>query len=729
MAVLPQHFPDRENLRFEWFPSLWQCFIYRNWEMLSPARLALVLNSDEETVCRAAAEMGLSPNTADEALWLKRGYVTLIRANWHLLTYPQLCTLLDWDEDYLAYMLHNDDFLEVKLGEGKPDVPPLAVTPLSAEQERQTAAIARVTRELAERLGAPALAPFDFSSVMPKTGEYPPLVGPSRFDADFLSPYSALYGDTFLEEELIESSFPDDILSAYAALGVGGILCQAVLYSLVPCPYAPELSVGHEKRIRGLNKVIERLGKYGLKLYLYLNEPRDLPDSAFIDRPDLKGDVEVEGYASLCLSTKEAQDFFRESMRRLTASAPGLGGYTVITASENHTNCYSHRRKGETTCPRCRDKSPADLYALVISLIEEGVHSVDPDIPVVAANWPWQYFMERKDEEEVVKRLPSSVAVSTVSEWRSSRTYEDKEILVEDYSISIPGPSDASLAYMKMVRSFGNKYAAKIQLGNSWELSTVPFIPAYGHFYRLIRDLVEKAAPEIVQTTWTMGSFPSPVFRMFAEMTRKDAPIPEYRDLMARLYPNADTEKLLTALAALDDAFDHFPFSVYSMYNGPQHMGPALPLWREPTGWKSCMVGPIYDDMRMAAIDFGDPYGVFYRQYEKLVLAWEAAHALLLSAYEGRELTMADRMLLDCSEGALLHFTSALNHLTYIKNREEDDRQEALVREEEVLAIREAELMGRNPTIGYEASNHYFFTRTDLFEKVLNCRYLLGELR
>lgn len=51
-----------------------------------------------------------------------------------------------------------------------------------------------------------------------------------------------------------------------------------------------------------------------------------------------------------------------------------------------------------------------------------------------------------------------------------------------------------------------------------------------------------------------------------------------------------------------------------------------------------------------------------------------------------------------------------------------------LIRDEEELAIREARLVGRNPAIGYEASNHYFFTESDLYEKVLNCRYLLGEL-
>ena len=52
-----------------------------------------------------------------------------------------------------------------------------------------------------------------------------------------------------------------------------------------------------------------------------------------------------------------------------------------------------------------------------------------------------------------------------------------------------------------------------------------------------------------------------------------------------------------------------------------------------------------------------------------------------------------------------------------------------LIREEEELAIREARLVGRNPAIGYEASNHYFYTQASLYEKVLNCRHLLGELK
>jgi hypothetical protein len=140
------------------------------------------------------------------------------------------------------------------------------------------------------------------------------------------------------------------------------------------------------------------------------------------------------------------------------------------------------------------------------------------------------------------------------------------------------------------------------------------------------------------------------------------------------------------------------------------------------------MVGPVYDDIAGPSARFGGPFGVYMRQYERLVEKWARGISLLKKAYEGRTVDATDQMLLECAEVSYLHFASSLNHLRYIEKRGGEDKQETLLREEEALAIREAELMGKNPTIGFEATNHYFFTRTDLFEKVLNCRYLLGEL-
>ena len=372
-AVLPK-LSERQNLKIEYFPTPAQCFIFRNYEMLTPGRLARVLGTDEKTVIGMAADMGLTDPATEktEQRWLDRGYITVIRANWHLLTYAQLCTLLGWDEERLAFILHEDDFLDVKLGRQKPDVPTLAVQELNDAQKKQTEQIFEIVTTASRKIGARRYAPFDFPAVYPAPDTFPAPGGKSRFGASFCCSYCGLYGDTFLDEHLIDASFPDELLRAYAALGIGGVWTQAVLYAMVPCSLDPSLSVGWEKRIRGLNRVIERLKKYGLKLYLYINEPREMSDAFFEKRPDLRGDVQNPGYASLCLSVPEVQDFLRDSIRTLTQMAPGLGGYITITASENHTNCYSHKLSGETTCPRCRSLRRPDLYALTNRLIWEG---------------------------------------------------------------------------------------------------------------------------------------------------------------------------------------------------------------------------------------------------------------------------------------------------------------------------------------------------------------------
>ncbi len=723
-AVLPK-LSERQNLKIEYFPTPAQCFIFRNYEMLTPGRLARVLGTDEKTVIGMAADMGLTDPATEktEQRWLDRGYITVIRANWHLLTYAQLCTLLGWDEERLAFILHEDDFLDVKLGRQKPDVPTLAVQELNDAQKKQTEQIFEIVTTASRKIGARRYAPFDFPAVYPAPDTFPAPEGKSRFGASFCCSYCGLYGDTFLDEHLIDASFPDELLRAYAALGIGGVWTQAVLYAMVPCSLDPSLSVGWEKRIRGLNRVIERLKKYGLKLYLYINEPREMSDAFFEKRPDLRGDVQNPGYASLCLSVPEVQDFLRNSIRTLTQMAPGLGGYITITASENHTNCYSHKLSGETTCPRCRSLRRPDLYALTNRLIWEGASSVDPDIMVAAYSWVWD--REPNGFEETVKLLPKEVAVLSVSERGVLKKIENVEVAVSDYSISVRGPSDTTVQRLRMAKEHGNRVAAKVQLNNSWELSPLPYIPVFGHFYDSIRGLCEKIDPDVLMMTWTHGGFPSPVLRMVARMTRKGEPFPTLKELMHELFPEADGEKLLSAIRVFDDAFDEFPFSVAVMYNGPQHMGPALPLYPEPTGWTSCMVGLPYDDLDNWANCYQTE--LFERQFERMSTKWRAGLPLLREAFAGREETPAGRLLLQCAEVTYLHFASSLNHIRYVRARGTGADLSALLREEEEFALREAVLMGENPAIGYEASNHYFFTRTDMLEKVLNCRYLLSH--
>jgi hypothetical protein len=192
------------------------------------------------------------------------------------------------------------------------------------------------------------------------------------------------------------------------------------------------------------------------------------------------------------------------------------------------------------------------------------------------------------------------------------------------------------------------------------------------------------------------------------------------------LFPNADDRLLREAFAAFDRAFDQYPFDFHVAYFAPMHMGPSLPLWLESTGWKACMVGPVYDDLKKWRYIF--PEELFREQFKKLSEIWREGLDLLQRAYEGREMSDDDRLLLDCARGSYYHFRSTYNHIDFVMERGNSERMLGIIDEERELAILDARLVNKNPTIGYESSNHYFFTRSDLVEKVLICDFLKSKI-
>jgi len=104
-------------INFEHFPTRQQAFVWRNWGLVGVERLAQVLQTSCENVIELAEGMGLDPGQKMQADWLSKGYVTLIRRNWHLLPYSQLIILLGWSVEKLDYMLREEDVLYHKLGE------------------------------------------------------------------------------------------------------------------------------------------------------------------------------------------------------------------------------------------------------------------------------------------------------------------------------------------------------------------------------------------------------------------------------------------------------------------------------------------------------------------------------------------------------------------------------------------------------------------------------------
>jgi len=185
-----------DPIRFLHFPTTLQAVVWRNWELVPVERLATVLRTTSETILKLAGDLGLRLPPVVNSYWLERGYVTLIRNNWHLLPYEQLLELLGWSAEKMAYTLREEDFLWVKLGCLKPNCEPVYYAPLNSEQISRTAEIRRwVEKHFSDSTLTAEEPSFTFVDKFKLARADRPVIAPSsRFDLRLVYPYFALSG-------------------------------------------------------------------------------------------------------------------------------------------------------------------------------------------------------------------------------------------------------------------------------------------------------------------------------------------------------------------------------------------------------------------------------------------------------------------------------------------------------------------------------------------------------
>ena len=75
-------------------------------------------------------------------------------------------------------------------------------------------------------------------------------------------------------------------------------------------------------------------------------------------------------------------------------------------------------------------------------------------------------------------------------------------------------------------------------------------------------------------------------------------------------------------------------------------------------------------------------------------------------------------------------FKSTLDQIKFIRARDEGRHADAIAaakREIETAHLM-LEQMNVNAAIGYEAANHYYFSKGQLVEKIVNCHYVVDVL-
>lgn len=698
---LPPIKQDKE-LALSHFPNNLYAAVFRLWETVDSHKIAYALDISHERVLEIADQMGL-PSQKHNVKWETQGYITTIKNSWHILTYEQLLKALGWTKDKLALILKEDDFLSVKLGHFKPYCKEIRDVPLNDKQKEQLKKIKATMQESFSGLFT-GKQPFDFFEPTTDTLPFMNTADGLRIIYSFCGLYSGVLDND------ISISYPEEMLKSYCQMGINAIWLPAILYQVTEFPFDKSYSVGYEKRQERLRALIALADKYGIKVYLYLNEPRSMPISFFDKHPGLLGKYN-DMYGALCTSEPGVLEYVENAVESLCRALPGLGGFITITMSENLTHCKS-RREG-TECEKCKNVPVGKLISDVIHAITKGSGKVDKNIRTIVWSWAWNGYMSQEEIKECIRSLPRDVIIQSNSEALKPFVIGGVEGFVQDYSISIPGPGDVAKSVWSAAKEAGLEIAAKVQINNTWECSTVPFLPVFD----LIREHMTGLGNEGIRhltLSWTLGGYPSINLKVASECLI-DPSEEKYEKLLLEEYGEyAPTVKKAAKL--FSDAFREFPFHKTNIYNGPQNSGPANLLFEKPTGLSSTMTGFAMDDLDMWRAIY--PRDIYRSQLKALGEKWETGLEAIKDMPECEFTQMA-------YAGYAL-FKSSYYQTDFIMSRDEKntERMAEIALEEKKLAILMYELMNKNPRIGFEAANHYYFNKGMLAEKAICCDYI-----
>lgn len=557
--------------------------------------------------------------------------------------------------------------------------------------------------------------------LMPGEHERQPTV-----DLRYLYSYFALYGDPLLEPDL--DPFPGAYLDRLARLGINGVWMQGVLSTLARSEAFPEFGDRCEERLVNLRKLAQRVRGHGMKLFLYLNEPRAQQPEFFRNRRGMRGSDRM-GFRAMCTSVPVVRQWITDSVSHVFEQAPELGGVFTITMSENLTNCHSKFRP--ESCPRCSKRSAAAVVGEVLEAIHSGVRRSSQQAEVIHWDWGWRDGMA----EALIPKLPKDARLQSVSEWSIPVERGGVKNVVGEYSISVVGPGSRAKKHWALARKAGIRTQAKTQFNNTWEISAVPYIPAPNLIARHCAGLRREDVSGL-QVSWTLGGYPSPNLEVAKEFYF--SPQPSEDEVLARVarrrYGAAAAPGVVEAWTQFSRAFEEFPYGV-AIYIIPTQHGPANLLRLESSGVPASMLLFPQDDYKRWARDY--PPGVVESQFSKLSNQWEQGLPLFRHALKrvsaGRQ-EQADEDLA-IAETCFVHFRSVANQLRFYIARDDRPgperirRMRAAIEDEIRLARRLYGLARRYSVIGYEATNHYYYRPLDLAEKIIQCEHLLGELK
>jgi hypothetical protein len=381
--------------------------------------------------------------------------------------------------------------------------------------------------------------------------------------------------------------YPEEYLNRLAHEGVNGLWLTVKFSDLCKTRISPEFGPEAEKRLAKLRSTVDKCLRYGIKTYLFCIEPAAWnADSPVLERHPELGGARNGNTVFFCPFSTAAQEYLYEAVNGIFKAVPGLGGMINISHGERATSCLSSisaTDQYDVNCPVCSRKKAWEILAALLSPMEKGMHDAAPAAELIS----WLYMPQAEKLADWVYEIPEHIPENVILQF-NFESGGGKEQLGKirrggDYWLSYVGPSERFANIAEAAGASGTGMAAKIQVGCSHEVATVPFVPVPALLYRKYREMRRLGVSSVMQC-WYFGNYPGLMNKAAGMLGFEDFTSSENEFLKELALPEwgIHAEKTVKAWSLFAEAYNNYPMSNMFQYYGPMHDGVVWPLYLYP---------------------------------------------------------------------------------------------------------------------------------------------------
>ena len=401
----------------------------------------------------------------------------------------------------------------------------------------------------------------------------------------------------FFRDELTDDIdyYPEPYLDRLAAEGINGIWLTIVWREMAETPFLPADPL-RQKRIEKLKKTVAKCRRYGIKVWVFCIEPASWTRAVPAPSADMGGDSKDAGNQPFCIASENSQKYITETVYSIFRDTPNLGGMMLISLGERPTSCLSCINEHGLDKQPCADKcglSKSKILNTILCCIREGIRKAGSNAQVLS----WLYNPKANQIPEWWFTLPEELDKEHILAFNfesgCSKVQDGRVCSGGDYWLSSIGPADRFGRIAAAAK--GNcEVAAKLQVGCSHELATIPFMPVPGNLYEKYRAMKKLGVSSVIQC-WYFGNYPGLMNRaagMLAFAEFNDTQIDFLKRLAAVEWGNQYAPKLAEMWQNFGKAYSNYPLDIQFQYYGPMHDGIVWPLHLKqvmtslPRSWK-----------------------------------------------------------------------------------------------------------------------------------------------